>query len=69
MNGTFGVFHAGVEPADIRQGALADCWLQCSLSGLAEFPELVEVFYLFMHISRGSLCPLILVLYNCFVKF
>lgn len=45
MNGPFGVFHAGVEPADIRQGALADCWLQCSLSGLAEFPELVEVIY------------------------
>jgi hypothetical protein len=43
MSSNFGIFHAGVEPDDIRQGSLADCWLQCSLSGLAEFPDLVEV--------------------------
>lgn len=43
MGGAYALFDDGIEPADIRQGALADCWLQCALSGLAEFPVLVEV--------------------------
>lgn len=43
MDGPYAVFEDGIEPADIRQGALSDCWLQCALAGLAEFPHLVEV--------------------------
>lgn len=31
-----------IEPGDIRPGSLADCWLQCALASLAEFPDLVE---------------------------
>ena len=32
------LFH-DVEPCDIMQGALGDCWLLCALSALAEFPK------------------------------
>lgn len=32
------LFH-DVEPGDIMQGALGDCWLLCALSALAEFPN------------------------------
>jgi len=31
-----------VEPNDVLQGALGDCWLLCALSAVAEFPRFVE---------------------------
>jgi len=31
-----------IEPNDIKQGLLGDCWLMCSLSAVAEFPVLIQ---------------------------
>lgn len=42
----FGVFVGKIEPNDIRQGALADCWFLCALSALAERPEYVKSIFL-----------------------
>jgi len=39
--GTYDVFN-DISPDDIRQGALGDCYFLCSLSSLAEQPELIR---------------------------
>ena len=36
------LFDGGIEPNDIAQGQLGDCWLMCSLASLAEFDPLVR---------------------------
>jgi calpain-15 len=35
-----------IEPADIKQGSLANCWFMCSISCVAERPELVEKLFI-----------------------
>lgn len=40
------VFYKKIEPNDIKQGELGDCWLMCSLSSLAEMPQLVDRLFI-----------------------
>jgi calpain-15 len=42
---TYTIFEGKVEPDDIKQGMLGDCWLMCALSSIAEFPLLVEALF------------------------
>ena len=46
MDGEYDVFLGGIEPNDIRQGMLSDCWFLCALSAIAEFPHLVKNLFL-----------------------
>ena len=40
------VFYKKIEPNDIKQGQLGDCWLMCALGSLAEMPYLVERLFI-----------------------
>lgn len=40
------VFYKKVEPDDIKQGQLGDCWFMCALASLAEMPHLVERLFI-----------------------
>ena len=40
MTGDIQLFDT-IEPNDIKQGALGDCWFLCSVSALTEYPEMV----------------------------
>jgi len=46
MTGNFQVFADGIEPDDIRQGFLSDCWFLCSLSALAEVYSFFAILYI-----------------------
>jgi hypothetical protein len=42
LHSKIALFRDGVDPNDIDQGQLGDCWLLCAIAALAEFPSKVE---------------------------
>jgi len=49
------VFYKKIEPDDIKQGKLGDCWFMCALSSLAERPELVERLFITKNYNEEGL--------------
>lgn len=49
--GTYDVFR-GIAPTDIRQGSLGNCYFLCSLSSLAEHPQLISRLFDFDHVNE-----------------
>lgn len=45
FDGAYEVFVGAVEPNDIRQGSLGDCWLLCAMSALAERPGEIQKMF------------------------
>lgn len=49
------LFEGSIEPADVLQGALGDCWLMAALACVAERPEILEQAIVSKHVDpRGK---------------
>jgi len=49
------IFSKGIEPTDIKQGALKDSYLLSSLAALAEQPELIQRLFITEEINKAGL--------------
>ena len=45
-DGKLAILYEGIDPADVRQGILGDCWFLSSLSALAEKPERIKKLFM-----------------------
>jgi len=55
FSGPYDVFFEEIEPNDIKQGQLGDCWLECAIASLAERPQLVRRLFLTSQRSEEGL--------------
>jgi calpain-15 len=49
------VFYEDIEPNDIKQGSLGNCWFMCALGSLAERPKLVENLFIVKKKSKEGI--------------
>ena len=49
------IFEDGIEPNDINQGQLGDCYFLAALSSLAEFPERVKAMFVTKEINKAGI--------------
>jgi calpain-15 len=49
------VFSVGIDPNDIYQGALGDCYFLATLSSLAEFPDRIESMFVTKTINTAGI--------------
>lgn len=48
----------GIDPMDMRQGALGDCWFCCALSAVAEFPPMVQKLFPYKDVNEAGVCKM-----------
>lgn len=53
--GKFKVFDDRIEPNDIKQGVLSNCWLMCAVSCLAEFPSYIKRLFVTSEVQEHGL--------------
>jgi len=53
--GAISVFLDDIEPNDIKQGMLGDCWLMCALAALSERPDLVRRMFLTKSVNQAGI--------------
>jgi len=51
----FSIFDREIEPNDIKQGSLGDCWFMCSLSSLSERPSLVRRLFITTDVNQEGI--------------
>ncbi len=49
------IFEDGIEPNDINQGQLGDCYFLAALSSLAEFPERVQQLFVTKTVNKAGI--------------
>ena len=52
LTGKYEIFLQSIEPNDILQGKLGDCWLMSAVASLSERPELVQRLFITKRVNR-----------------
>jgi calpain-15 len=53
-DGKLAIFYEGIDPADVRQGILGDCWFLSSVSALAEKPDRIKKLFMNDHLEPND---------------
>ena len=53
-DGKLAIFYEGIDPADVRQGILGDCWFLSAVSALAEKPERIKKLFMNDHLEPNE---------------
>lgn len=49
------IFYDAIDPSDIKQGCLGNCWTMCALASIAERPSLIERLFVTKEINSNGI--------------